>query len=300
MRVRVEGRQSALESAALSEYMTDANLRFVDLPLVGTLTANIVNFPAQTFGHVILPPTTIEWPRDRQSRDRVLVLVTQDERFEVSSAGRVLRKASGFTLVPPGGNPVLFRTSSPSTELIYVSSDVSLLGDTVIPETQGQLPGTVPSAVAVPLTSFVTALCSITTGGVTAAEPIAKVAQEVGRSLVRVFGTDGRGQQDLFTAAMEIIVREHARIDLSGGLVAKRLRVATRTLQHAFTQQHTTFSAQLRAVRVKAANEIRTRNPAIPARQLAAATGFGSVSTLLRALRDDRVGGEATRPGREA
>ncbi|MGN6128185.1 MAG: helix-turn-helix domain-containing protein [Humibacter sp.] len=297
MRVRVEGRQAALQNAALSEYMTDANLRFIDLPLRGTVTANIVNFPAQTFGHVILPPATIEWPRDRLSRDRVLVLVTSDERFEVSTEGRVLYKQPDFILVPPGSEPVRFRTYSPSTELIYVSSDVSMLADIVIPEEQSEITGTVPSTAAVPLTSFVTALCSITTGGVTSAEPIAQVAQEVGRSLVRIFGSDERAQQDLFTAAMEIIVREHARIDLSGAVVAKRLRVATRTLQHAFAQRGTTFSAQLRAVRVKAANEIRKRNPAISVRQLAAASGFGSISTLLRALRDDRTGDAAAGGG---
>jgi len=285
MRVQVEGRQAAIGHESLSEYMSAANLRFVDLPPDGALTANIVNFPTHTFAHVVLPPALIEWPRDIHSRNRVLVLVTADDRFEVHCDGPVIRKEPGFILVPPGIHPVLFRTRSAATELIYVSSDVTALGAVRIVDDPDLIDGMVPASTAVPLTGFVTALCSITSGGTADAGPIARVAREVARSLIAVFDGGEQASPSLFTSAMEIIVRDHARTELSGAVVASRLGVGTRTLQDAFAKEGTTVSAQLRAVRVRAAEELRERNPGVPLKQVAAATGFGSVSTLLRSLR---------------
>jgi len=288
VRAVATGQTAAEQDAALAGYMAQANLRFVELSRAQPVIASIADFPAQTFARIVLPPATILWPRDRHSRDRLVVLRASEASFEMVSDGLILRRDPDFFLVAPGVEPVEFRALAPTTELLYMSTDVSALGPVEVPTSQDEIPGPIPDALAAPLVGLIGALASRGPRGATTAEPLASVAREVARSLVGLFTEDEGAGRGLFTAAIAVIAREHHRVDLSPATIAARLRVATRTLQTAFTQRGTTISRELRAARVRTARALRRAEPALSTGRLAEAAGFGSASALHRALREQR------------
>lgn len=288
MRFQVAGRGAILTASNLSEYMSSANIRFSDVADDDSvLDANLAHFASHTFAHVRLPPASVEWPRDSASRERLVVIVAEDAGFTVQSDAPIIGREPGLTVVPPGTAPVYFRAAAP-TELLFVSCMAdSLPGiDLLLQEPDSNAASVEPSQLHA-LTGFVKSLCSITAGvDEEDAAPLTTVGREVTRSLVSMAVGNRPAKPDLFTLAMQLIVREFARDDISVRWAAEQLHASLRTTQDAFAKRNTTFSRELRAVRLKAVDELRKRGGAPSLADAALAAGFGSSAAYYRAAKE--------------
>jgi AraC-like DNA-binding protein len=287
MKFRIAGRERLLGAKALSAYLSSANFGFTAVrDAHAVLQANLVHIGRYTFAHVQLPPATLEWPRDELSRNRIVMIAVEAPGFTVASEGSVIARESSWFVIPPGGASVTFEATVP-TELIFISlDDDALSGERQVDfDRAGEEPPC--EATLRPLTSFVKSLCAIEADqpdGVVS--PLEDAACEVARTLVATVVGEPVTRPQLFDSVMRFILRDYASPRLSVASVAEALGVSVRTVQSALSDHGTTFSRELRAIRLKAAAEIKNRNPSLPLATVAELTGFGTRQSLHRAQRD--------------
>ncbi|MCK2037888.1 helix-turn-helix domain-containing protein [Microbacterium sp. SSW1-49] len=287
MKFRIAGRERLLHAKALSAYLSSANFGFTSVrDEHAMLRANLVHIGRYTFAHVQLPPATLEWPRDELSRSRVVVIVAEAPGFTVASEGPVIVREPSWFVIPPGGATVTFEATMP-TELVFISLDEDALsgGRQVDFDRVGEQP---PSEETLrPLTSFVKSFCAIEADepdGVVS--PLEDAACEVARTLVATVVGEPVTRPQLFDSVMRFILRDYSSPRLSVAGVAEALGVSVRTVQSALSEHGTTFSRELRAIRLKAAADLKNRNPGLPLATVAQLTGFGTRQSLHRAQRD--------------
>ncbi|MDZ8200418.1 hypothetical protein RZO50_02760 [Microbacterium sp. SSW1-59] len=298
------------DQAGFVEYLRGANLEIVSTSGAGPMRGAMTRFPDITFAHVEVAPGIVDWPRDQLSWQRASVVVCLAGSVEAVSEGPVWRREPGLILVPPGDTPVRFTLTGEPVEVFYLSLPAGMITELNLPERPVQGAEPVTTEALRPLRAFIGALASATIPADTAAGPMHGAATEVARSLVRLISDGENREISVYSRAMKLIMRSYQDAALSGRLLAKWLGVSERTLQAAFAAEHTTVNREIRGHRARAAVAIRRGNPRMPTADLARATGFGSVSSLFRALReadadaeldDGAVAQSAARdPGRKA
>ncbi|MFJ4254684.1 helix-turn-helix domain-containing protein [Microbacterium sp. NPDC090003] len=286
MKFRAAGRDDLLGARPLTAYMEAANIRFSAVqerePI---LRANLVRIGRFLFAHVQLPASTVVWPRDELSRNRVVMIATEGAGFMVSSDSPVVARRSSSFVVPPGVDTVTFDASTP-IELVFVSLDDTELGGERHVDF-ARVGEEVPAESALrPLVNFVKSLCAIESDAADAGStPLGDAAAEVARSLVAAVVGEPVDPPDVFDSVMRILLQDYPSPHLSLLAVARAIGVSPRTVQSALRMHGTTFSDEVRAVRLKAATELIKRNPSLPLADVAKLAGFGTRQSLHRAMR---------------
>lgn len=283
--VGVQGMDAAQHHSALTGYLASANLRLDALEGSQALRAQVTRFPHLTFGHAFLPQATVVWPRDRLSLDSCGIVICSAGGIEVDSCAPVLRREPGLVLIPPGTEHVAFRTLAPANEVLYVTASALLvrgLDLSVVPSAADP----VPDGILAPLHAFAVTICSISLEETSRIAPLEAAATDVARALAEVMVDGATAAPTLFAQAMQVIVRDHAQQRLNAGSLARTLGRSERTLQAAFAAEGTTPTRELRATRARAAHELRRRTPHATADEISRIVGFGSASSMTRALRE--------------
>lgn len=284
LRLAVRGIAAVEANPALSDYLTSANLRIVRLEESDSLRVRMTRFPELTFAHATLPPALVEWPRDALSLTRAAVILCINGRIAVTSTSTVIERRPGMYLVPPGDAPLTFETLDDLNEVLYISAPASLVSDIDVRRGRSSTRPEVPANVLAPLLAFATSLSAGSVGNSLIVGPLRSVAMEVGRALARLIAEGDPSELTLFSRTMRLIGENHADARLSVPRLAELAGVSPRSLHAAFATEGTTVAGEVRATRAREARELRNRNPSMPAAQIARSVGFGSVSTLYRAL----------------
>lgn len=292
MRFTVRGIEAATTNDALSTYLRSANLRIVELEPSDSLRLQMARFPDVTFAHVHLPRAVVEWPRDELSLTRAAIVVRLSGRLAITSDATVVHRRPGLALIPPGDTPVAFETLDPLNELLYISTPGTLVHDLDVKPDAGTARPEIPANVLAPLLAFTSSLSSGSVGDSVVLGPLRSVALEVARALARLIAEGDPSELTLFSRAIRLIVENHADARLTVPRLAAMAGVSPRSLQVAFAAEGTTVARELRATRSRAARELRELHPGLPASQIARTVGFGSVSTLYRAMELDAPAAE--------
>jgi AraC-like DNA-binding protein len=287
--VRVQGLSEVDQHAGLQRFLKSSNFAIEALGDEIPLVANVARFPRLTFAHVVLPEVRIGWPRDAGSAHRALLLISATGTLTVETEGGVLRRGPGVALVRPGEDRVSISTRDPHNELIYVGFGAEILAEAVLPAVGVLEAPPLDWQVIAPFYAFVAALCA--SGGPVSESPatLAGASRALVKELVGVLTRDVSVPGSLIDAARVVIEAEFADPGVTVARIAQRLGVAPRTLQAVFAAEGTTVSAELRRARLSAARSAKAANPRMTARDVAKASGFGSVSAMSRALRGDEA-----------
>lgn len=269
----------------LQEYLDAANLRLHEFGEHGILRAQLVQLPQMTFGRVRISPVRVVWPRDAASLDRVVMLVSLDGKVAIMSGGEVRSASPGVHLIMPGDADVEFRVHEGAEEFFYIGASRAVIRDIDMGSPSPVTGVRIDDKVLVPLLAFIQKLCD--------AQPalddimsIRAVAVEVVRALTRQVLGDANTGDGTYGRAIRVIERQYLNPLTSVGDIAGLVDVSERTLHAVFAKQGTTVSRELRARRALEAAAIRKRAPAIARADLARAAGFGSISSMLRAMRE--------------
>lgn len=284
---RVSGLEEMGANTDLVSYLAAANIQFSALDPSKTLMARLVQMPQLTFARVRMPRSTIEWPRDTMSLDRGIIFIARGGAFSVESESPVWSAHPGLYFIPPGDTHVRFHATEAIEDFIYISASTSVIRGIVLPKRHQPLaPTSVHPAALAPLLGFINALFDASLEGSPQVVPLQAVAAEITRSLVHLITADESHELNTYDFALQVIAREYAKPHMVVATIAAAVNVSERTLHLAFAEHDTTVMTELRVTRVRAAEEIRKRNPGISRRDLAMAAGFGSISSLLRALKE--------------
>lgn len=286
--VAVRGLGAARRDDSLTDYLASANIQMESLTDEQALRAQITRFRDITFVHVVLPRSKVVWRRDRMSLDRGLIMACLSGGLEVESEGIVFRKPPGLFLVPPGLEEVVFHSTSEHNEILYVSTSSALMSDFDLSGTQYDPITPVPAGLLAPLFSFMRTMSAISTNETAMVAPLETAATEIARSLVRLVADGVSADLSLFTQTMRVIAREYSRPNLSAATLATTVGRSERTLQATFAAEGTSVMREVRAMRARASQEYLRARPRATTTEVASAVGFGSVSSLSRALREFR------------
>lgn len=284
--VSVRGLEAAGNDAMLADYLASANIRITNLDESQPLRARITHLSQMTFAHVALPPATIDWPRDRMSLDRGLIIIGRTGVIDAQSHGLLVRRSPGLIVIPPGDSHVTITAEAPINEFLYISVTANLMRHFRLADVDTRDLPPIPVGALAPLFAFGATVSAIAVEEADAVLPLQHAAIEIARSVLQLVTYGSPADLSLFAQAMRVIVRDYGQSRLNGAVLAHGLGRSERTLQAAFAEEGTTVMRELRAVRVRAAIALRERDPHATTYEVARAVGFGSAATLFRALRE--------------
>lgn len=285
--LRVRGLAAAEKHEGFRRFTTAANIVVDGIDPEAEVSAQVVRYYGFTFSHLSLPHARLRWKRETGSASRALLLLAARGGIDVQTEGTLVRRGSTLAAVWPGDEPVTMHLIEPRNELIHIGFSSEILADIPLPRwREGEAPPLEWPVVA-PFYAFVKALCATSPRSPEAGTALAVAARAMVRELVAIAAQEHEAPSSLVGAARLIIRDDFADSRVSVSSIARRLRVSPRTLQAAFTDEGTTVSGELRSARIVAARLIKDANPRMPARELAASAGFGSVSAMTRALRQE-------------
>jgi len=232
------------------------------------------------------------WPRDAGSTDRAVLMIISRGALRATEAERS-HLLQGIVLFPPSEEPIEFSVAEGPVELTYISIESHQIGPALVG--LGTTPLVLQSTTrsALPIVSFAHSLTQSRS-----LEPmlvdamrrmlIACVSSVVASADDSNQGHDTPVQRSLYERARKYISEHHANSNVTLPTTAAHLRVSARSLQAHFAANDTTFRRELNAARIASALRIRNQHPQMTAAQLAAAAGFGSRSSMYRALAAQR------------
>lgn len=268
----------------LPKYLEAINLKLRRVSEQAPLQVRLTAFPHLMFMHMYGPQFTAEWPRDALSVDRaVLVIVAAGSAAvngEQVNAGQV-------ALINPGETEVTVETLCDRNELMTVSFGAHKLeGLPILGTATGPVATTIAGRPLKPLLAFIASLCDLEVAEGEDPEPLLRASQDVVRSLVQAIVGAAPEAAPLYERALHTLEREYLDLSLNARSVALALGVSERALQTEFAAHGETLASSLRQVRARAAVANRDANPNLAAASIARMSGFGSESTMYRAIRE--------------
>lgn len=253
------------------------------------LAARVAIFPEVTFCHATVPEAVLEWRREEAERSTVtMIFRIKGNAAIVSESKDIMRRTPDISLVPPGCAKVTVQTRTPANELIVVNMERRLFS-TILPDykTFSIMSQNEPldTASLQPLLAFVVSTCNLNNPRSEVADMLEGVADEVSRSLLVSCFCQGMTTMPLIERVRKFISANYMDSTLSVTKTAKHEGVSIRTLQLALQENDTNFTNLVRRARTEAALELRVSQPTLTLVEIADRCGFGSVSSLRRALK---------------
>jgi len=249
----------------------------------GPLAARVARFPDFSITHARLPQSKQLWHRGRTGR-RATLLIQLEGRTEIEGPEGGTVRAPGVHLVGAGEGATVLRTTAPRNEVVCVRLCPDRFAD--------QLPSSGAPSTRImdvgelgPMLAFITNTCAVRDLSDDAARAIAPAAEQVVRSLLVAALGERVHTEPLFVRARGYILRNFTDPGLRIEQVAQHLGVSVRTVQAELKEGDTSFSRLLLDARAQAAHGLLAEHPGIARADLARRSGFGSVSSLQRALR---------------
>lgn len=271
-------------SEAAVDYFARAGLRVNEVK-GGSIRARVAAYHWLTLVHSTVPLASLTWVRDETTVPTATLIYVLGGKLEVRSSERLISRGPDITLIPPGLCDVDLISTAERTELIYLSLHATYFAD-LLPSGDPQPPRRiVEPATMSPLLSFIASTCAIVNPWPEIAQSMEPVAHETARSLLlATFGAPAP-QGPLYSRAHECILNQFTDPGLRLDDVARELGVSPRTLQLELQEGGTSFRQLLLHARTVAALDLLRSDPGIQRVTVAARCGFGSLSSLNRALR---------------
>lgn len=266
---------------------------------ISRLRIQAVRFNWCLIAHAVSGPFTLEWARERvNARNRCVFLFVNRGSIEISGPGaHWMADGGGLHLIFPTTEPVRVEAVS-DVELIFFSFDMREI------EPVELAPGSVGD-IAPTSTVFRAAYAYLQAAAFAPAtaqddeDPgiLRSLTRDVARSLV-LASTSSLPGAGLFAAAQARIAREYRDPRFSPARLAQHLGVSRSTLERAFRARDLHVAKEIRRHRGRHAMALLASSPGLSVDLVAAASGFGSRSSLRRAF--DEVYGASTARARNA
>lgn len=267
-------------------YLREFNIEVADAELNEFANASAVRFHNMHLMAVTLPRMKFRWPRNLKSIECASIMLAQPGGIEISGPDTVYRYAPNFYYVPPGSNTLEITTLSSKNTVFVITGNISLLSDMSI-RSPILAPGSwIDQTQLEPLLVFVRSLLSLPKPPDPRVPALRAATREVIRSIFSLPLVACPEQGSLYARSMEMIATNYACAELTTARLAEELSVSPRTLQKAFRERGISCNAAIREVRAQVAAGLLEERGSKTLEQIAAQVGFGSVTTMRRALRE--------------
>lgn len=261
---------------------------FLKLEDRSKLTLGAAQFHEVNFMHAIVPRATLEWTRSGESTKYMTVLFDMQGSHTATSSGMLLERKPGVLVIPPGLEPVRFEADKAINEFIRISLKPEIYTDILPPYVQLEVDESPLNISELkPLFSFIISTCSSDKISIEIARNLEIAAQGIARSLLlSALGSQHNAlSSSAYSRVKEFITRYYANQSIGVKDAADYADISIRKLQLELEHHGTTFTDLLQHVRTLAAVELREQKPYLKLPQIMQSCGFGSLSSLHRALK---------------
>ncbi|MDF7663126.1 helix-turn-helix domain-containing protein [Bifidobacterium sp. ESL0763] len=265
------------------------NAHFQTLGGQKKISSRAAVFPEVSFSHISLPATVFDWKREGPTAKMATMTFQLHGHVEISTQdNKILRRNPGVFLIPPDTGDVVFKTTAPANELIGVSLSSRLFA-TILPDYKTYSMMGQSSKLDVvslqPLLAFVVSACNLNNPHSQMVDTLETVADGVARSLLIACFGQGMSVMPLIERVRKYVSENYTDPTLSVTKTAEHENVSVRTVQLALQEADTNFTSLVRRARTEAALELRKSQPSLTLVEIGDRCGFGSVSSLRRALK---------------
>lgn len=268
----------------LAECFEAAQVSMSSLSSVGPIRVRLTAFPNMFFFHVSGPQFEAEWVRDTMPGKRgILVIVNEGDvvvNDETVPPGRL-------AFVHPDDPGFRVQTGKGLNDFLCVTFGAHTFEGLAVPPVANScnLSHLERSQLA-PCVAFMLALCDpLNIDGVLGA-PLAGIAHEMVRALVQMIVDEHADTSPTYARAVRLLETEYVVSGLNAVKVAAMIGISVRSLQTEFEERGETVASTLRLIRARAAKANRAAHPRAAAGEVARLSGFGSESSMRRAIRD--------------
>lgn len=276
----------------MKHFFEAANIRIDSVADTGVNRWKVAQLGDLTLVQAVVPKSEAVWTRDHHSIDRVLVVVGDYASIRIEGTG-VVAKEPGVFVVPPGEDHTTMHFLAPVNEFILGSIPASLVSSVISSDPPRSRPGAIEASLVRPLRDFLIAHVQLPVRE-GAGPGLRHVVGDVFRALVRLAYQDSDATLDLTERARQEMMLDISNPELNAELLAPKLGVSPRQLQLEFQRSGTTVQRELRRLRAAGAMQVKRENPSIDIETLAKVYGFGSTSTLYRAMAEEAERAEVT------
>lgn len=271
----------------------DADISNITVPQINDglrMTLHMLARREARFIHTMAPEMKVVWSRNKPSYNVAMLFLCMRGGYEVLAPQSRFVREPGMTLILPGAEPIEYRMMQPVNEIVQIVLNPRLFMD-ILPgfpacASAAQTLPALDQRVLSPLMEYVASSCVISSQHPAAAEDVGLAMYATARNvLLTTFGQLAHAKSSLYTQAMEYILRHQTDPGLILAHVARYCGVASRTMQQVFRDEGTSFTRMLQQTRAEAALRLRGDHPSLTLSQIAEQCGFGSLSSLSRALR---------------
>lgn len=271
----------------------DADISNIVVPEISDalpMTLHMLARREARFIHTVAPEMRTIWSRRRPVYNAAMLFLRMRGDYEIVTPRPCFVREPGITLVAPGAEPIEYRMTQPVNEVLQIVLNPRLFMD-ILPD----LPANAAASQALPaldgrvlnpLLEFVASSCVISNQQPRVAEDVGLGMYATARNvLLTTFGQLAHAESSSYAQAVEYISQHQTDPGLSLARVARYCNVAPRTIQQIFRDEGTSFTRLLQQTRAEAALRLRWDQPHLTLPQIAEQCGFGSLSSLSRALR---------------
>ncbi|KZE41765.1 AraC family transcriptional regulator [Microbacterium sp. T32] len=236
--------------------------------------------------HVVSGPFVVEWSRQRvNARNRCVFLFVNRGAIEITGPGSYWSAdGGGLHLIFPTTDPVSVRAVS-DVELIFFSFDMTEIEPVrLVPDGVGDIAPT-DTVFRAAYAYLQAAAFQSPTGEEEDLGVLRSLTRDVARALV-LASTSSLPGADLFTRAQARISHEYRNPQFSPSRLARDLDVSRSTLERAYRARDLRVAQEIRRHRARHAMALFASGPDLALDLVAAASGFGSRSSLQRAFED--------------
>lgn len=255
----------------------------------GKVASRSIAFPEVIFSRVAMPDMVLDWGREQSCVGRATMVFLLHGNIEINtSSNKILKRRPGVYLIPPENGEIIFKTMAAKNSLIVVSLSPRLFS-TILPDYKTFLmmgqDSRLDTASLQPLLAFVVSACNLNNPRPQTVEILESAANDVSRSLLITCFGQGMSVMPLIERVRKYVSENYTDSTLSITKTAEHENVSVRTVQLALQEADTNFTSLVRRARTDAALELRRSQPSLTLVEIGDRCGFGSVSSLRRALK---------------
>ncbi|MDR6867943.1 AraC-like DNA-binding protein [Microbacterium resistens] len=272
---------------ALAQFIAGAGITVVEGDL-STLSVNALRLNTFFVARMTAAQLHVSWTRDRiPARSRYLYLFVNQGMVEfLGDAERVVADGGGLCIVLPGRVPVEFRILGPTEMIFFTFDEREILPLSLSQSNAGSL-----SRSSTVFRGAYAYLQAITAPQSEESDGESLVLRTLTRDVARAVIAEAavrRKVDPLFETAQLVIAERALDSRFTIDDLARACGVSRRTIYRVYADHSTSPSEELRRKRLERALDVLENNPGTSLAGVAAASGFGSVSTLERAFRTVR------------
>lgn len=251
-----------------------------------SLEMKAIRFNNFLIAHLRTPPLHVRWTRDRTpAQSRYMLLFVNHGSITVEGAEHWASSGGGLCLIFPGTTPADIQSTEKSEVIIFTFEQSEVVPYMLTPSNIADIrPGTTVFRASYAYLQATVDEPQMAEQPEETPEVLRTLTREVARALAKSFLVEDESEAT-FLHAQRMVDQHSTEPDFDVDALASRCQVSRRTLDRLYARHGLSPAQEIRRSRAQRAIPLLAESTALTLEEVAAASGFRSITTMNRALK---------------